>query len=140
MKILLVDDKQENLLALSSALESLGEELVLGLGSVGEILDGKFPWNSAPLVMANILAPVIIRLFDAGLAELVEPGGVIILSGILQEQAQECLPNITKTDQHNLVVGHNCLITVAKERSVRQDPALGSDEWIVNLRSGVPGL
>ena len=66
----------------------IGEALVLGLGSVSEILEDKFPWKSAPLVLANILAPVIIRLFDGGLAELVEPGGVIILSGILQEQAQ----------------------------------------------------
>lgn len=65
----------------------VGEKLVLGVGSVGEILKGKFPWKTAPLVMANILAPVIIRLFDAGLAELIEPRGTIILSGILQEQA-----------------------------------------------------
>ncbi len=62
--------------------------LVLGVGSVGEVLEDKFPWRSAPLVLANILAPVIIRLFDGGLAKLIEPGGTIILSGILQEQAQ----------------------------------------------------
>ena len=66
----------------------IGEELVLGVGSVHEILDGKFPWRSAGLVLANILAPVIIRLFEAGLAQLIEPGGAIILSGILQEQMQ----------------------------------------------------
>jgi ribosomal protein L11 methyltransferase len=66
----------------------IGNELVLGLGSVGEILEGKFPWRSAKLVVANILAPVIIRLFDGGLAELLEPSGTIILSGILQEQGQ----------------------------------------------------
>src|SRR5512141_875561 len=64
----------------------IGDELVLGLGSVGEILDGKFARRGAGLVLANILAPVIIRLFDAGLAEVVDPGGTIILSGILQEQ------------------------------------------------------
>jgi ribosomal protein L11 methyltransferase len=66
---------------------AIGEELVLGVGSVGEVLAGKFPWRSATLVLANILAPVIIRLFDAGLADTVEPGGAIILSGILEEQA-----------------------------------------------------
>jgi ribosomal protein L11 methyltransferase len=43
------------------------------------------------LVVANILAPVIIRLFDAGLADLVEDNGAIILSGILQEQAQNVI-------------------------------------------------
>jgi ribosomal protein L11 methyltransferase len=66
----------------------IGTELILGQGSVKEILDGKFAFKSAPLVVANILAPVIIRLFDAGLADLIEPGGEIILSGILQEQGQ----------------------------------------------------
>jgi ribosomal protein L11 methyltransferase len=69
----------------------VGEELILGVGSVQEILAGKFPFTSAPLVVANILAPVIVRLFDAGLAELIEAGGAIILSGILQEQEEHVL-------------------------------------------------
>jgi ribosomal protein L11 methyltransferase len=66
----------------------VGDEFILGVGSVREILDGKFAFRKAPLVVANILAPIIIRLFDAGLAELLERDGTIILSGILQEQAQ----------------------------------------------------
>jgi ribosomal protein L11 methyltransferase len=66
----------------------IGKELSLGVGSVQEILDGKFAFTKAPLVLANILAPVIIRLFDAGLADLIDSQGAIILSGILQEQEQ----------------------------------------------------
>jgi ribosomal protein L11 methyltransferase len=58
---------------------------------VQEILEGKFAYRKAPLVVANILAPVIIRLFDVGLAELIEKNGAIILSGILQEQAQNVI-------------------------------------------------
>ena len=69
----------------------IGDELVLDVGSVQEILDGKFAFSKAPLVVANILAPVIIRLFDAGLADLVEENGAIILSGILQEQAEDVI-------------------------------------------------
>src|SRR5687768_18396568 len=69
----------------------VGEELILGVGSVQEILDGKFAFNRAPLVVANILAPVIIRLFDAGLTDLIEENGAIVLSGILQEQAQSVI-------------------------------------------------
>jgi ribosomal protein L11 methyltransferase len=72
-----------------------GDELILEVGSVQEILDGKFPFKKAPLVIANILAPVIIRLFDAGLAELIEDGGAIILSGILQEQEQNVIEAAT---------------------------------------------
>jgi ribosomal protein L11 methyltransferase len=65
----------------------IGAELLLGQGSVAEVKAGQFAFASAPLVVANILAPVIIRLFDTGLADLVEAGGAVILSGILSEQA-----------------------------------------------------
>ncbi len=66
----------------------VGEELILGVGSINEIREGKFTFDTAPLVVANILAPVIVRLFDAGLADLIQDDGAIILSGILQEQEQ----------------------------------------------------
>jgi ribosomal protein L11 methyltransferase len=65
----------------------IGDELILEVGSVPEILDDRFAFRKAPLVLANILAPVIIRLLISGLAELVEEDGAIILSGILEEQA-----------------------------------------------------
>lgn len=60
-----------------------------GVGSVSEVLAGQFSLQRAPLVLANILAPVIVRLFAVGLDELVEPGGELILSGILDIQAGE---------------------------------------------------
>ena len=63
------------------------EKIETELGSVQEILDGQFSIRQAPLVLANILAPVIIRLFAAGMAQLVAPGGKIVLSGILDTQA-----------------------------------------------------
>jgi ribosomal protein L11 methyltransferase len=65
----------------------IGDELILEVGSVREILDGRFAFRKASLVLANILAPVIVRLFDSGLADLMEENGAIILSGILEEQA-----------------------------------------------------
>ncbi|MFL7871804.1 MAG: 50S ribosomal protein L11 methyltransferase, partial [Anaerolineales bacterium] len=69
----------------------IGEEFIIGQGSVVEVLEGRFPFTGAPLVVANILAPVIIRLLEAGLADLVEPGGTVILSGIMTEQAQSVI-------------------------------------------------
>ena len=69
----------------------VGDELILGQGSVTEVLAGQFPFKSAPLVVANILGPILIRLFDAGLADLMEPGGEIILSGILEHQAESVI-------------------------------------------------
>ncbi len=78
-----IENAREN-----AATNGVGDELILGVGSVQEILQGEFAYQNAPLVIANILAPVIVRLFHAGLADLVEKGGALILSGILEEQAQ----------------------------------------------------
>ena len=81
------------------------EQFAIGLGSMTEILNGSLQvptWGSqyirqAPLVLANILSPIIISMFGLGLMKLVLPGGTLILSGILTEQsasvlsaAQEC--------------------------------------------------
>lgn len=65
------------------------ERMPIGKGSVSEVRAGQFALGQAPLVLANILAPVLIRLFDAGLADLIAPGGSIILSGILEHQAAD---------------------------------------------------
>lgn len=69
----------------------IGEELILGVGSVDEIRAGQFAFRKAPLVVANILAPVIVRLFDMGLDDLIAGQGAIILSGILQEQEERVI-------------------------------------------------
>lgn len=69
----------------------IGAEFVIGQGSAAEVRAGQFAFASAPLVVANILAPVIVRLFEAGLAELVEAGGAVILSGILSGQAEKVI-------------------------------------------------
>lgn len=71
----------------NAAANGVLDRLETGLGSVSEVREGKFSLRRAPLVLANILAPVITRLFDAGLGDLVQPGGTLILSGILAEQA-----------------------------------------------------
>ena len=75
----------------NAAANGVLERLEVGVGSVTELSEGKYSLRQAPLVLANILAPVIIRLFEAGLADLVETGGVLILSGILDNQAPDVL-------------------------------------------------
>ncbi|MBM3126288.1 MAG: 50S ribosomal protein L11 methyltransferase [Chloroflexi bacterium] len=72
----------------NAALNVIGEELILGHGSVPEILQGDYAFNQAPLVVANILAPVIIQMLEAGLGDLVESDGELILGGILDPQME----------------------------------------------------
>jgi ribosomal protein L11 methyltransferase len=72
----------------ANANDIAADRFEIGRGSVTEVLSGQFQIRNAPLVVANILAPIIIRLFDMGLAKLTAPGGALILSGILADQAE----------------------------------------------------
>ncbi len=65
------------------------ERIEVGQGSVLQVRAAQFSITQADLVIANILAPIILELFEEGLAELVAPAGTIILAGILLEQAGE---------------------------------------------------
>jgi ribosomal protein L11 methyltransferase len=67
------------------------DQFQIGLGSIGEVKAGQFAFSQAPLVLANILAPVLVRLFEAGLADLIAPSGAIVLSGILEHQAGDVI-------------------------------------------------
>ena len=81
--------------AVTSTMENAGLNeisptvLEAGKGSVEEILTGRFSITQAPLVLVNILAPIIVRLLGEGLADLVSPGGRMLLSGILIDQEPE---------------------------------------------------
>ncbi|MCJ7518286.1 MAG: 50S ribosomal protein L11 methyltransferase, partial [Anaerolineaceae bacterium] len=57
---------------------------------------GHFGLMQAPLVVANILASVILVLIEEGLSDLVEPGGHLVLSGILAHQAHEIIQAANK--------------------------------------------
>lgn len=81
-----LDEQAVKIAGENARANGITQGLELGIGSVKEILQGKFSLSKAPLVVANILAPVIIQLFDDGMGDLVLPDGVLILSGILAEQ------------------------------------------------------
>jgi ribosomal protein L11 methyltransferase len=81
---LAVKAAQEN-----AALNEVADRFEIGLGSLAEARQGRYGLLQAPLVLANILAPVIIQLLDEGLADLLNPGGALVLSGILTDQAGE---------------------------------------------------
>ena len=78
----------------AEAVRAAGENVVTnGVGDVVRVEQGSLargleigPWD---LVICNILASVIVKLFADGLAQTVAPGGALILSGILEYQAEE---------------------------------------------------
>jgi ribosomal protein L11 methyltransferase len=61
------------------------------LGSLEEIRDGALPLKQADVIVANILSPVLHRLVKGGIDQIIAPGGLLILSGILDEQAPDLL-------------------------------------------------
>jgi ribosomal protein L11 methyltransferase len=73
----------------NAALNNISHQLELGIGSVPDVKAGKFSVQTAQLVFANILAPVLVQLLDQGLGALVMEAGWLILSGILTEQSSE---------------------------------------------------
>ncbi|MDO9546386.1 MAG: 50S ribosomal protein L11 methyltransferase [Pelolinea sp.] len=77
----------------NAELNQVHDQIELHQGSVTEILSGCFGVIQAPLVIANILSSVILNLFNDGLANLVESGGTLILSGILTPQIHEIIAN-----------------------------------------------
>lgn len=73
----------------TAELNAVQEKMEVGLGSVNEINKGEFSFKEADFVLMNILAPIILRLFNQGLSKLVKGNGYLILSGILDFQSEE---------------------------------------------------
>ncbi len=81
----------------NAEINQVQEKIEVGTGSVTEILAGNFSYKRAELVMINILAPIIIRLFDNGLSKLIKKNGFLILSGILDHQSDEVIEKAENT-------------------------------------------
>ena len=81
-RVLAVDNDENAIIAARAniAANGLADAIDLALGSLSDVNTG------SDLVVANILAPVIIAMASSGLAQRVNPGGVLVVSGILEEQ------------------------------------------------------
>lgn len=75
----------------NSVANKVRKSIEIGEGSVYEVLENQFSIQKAPLVLANILAPVIIKLLSDGLDKLLITNGILVLSGILEEQESSVL-------------------------------------------------
>ena len=70
----------------NALINGVENNIEVGLGSLEDIKSGVFRVKMGHLVVANILAPVLIELLDQGLRDIVEQDGMLILSGIINEQ------------------------------------------------------
>lgn len=70
----------------------VADQIQIQQGSLAEVLRANY---SAPFVVANILARILNDMLDRGLAQTVKPGGLIVLSGILDSQAYEARAHLT---------------------------------------------
>ncbi len=79
-----IDDESIRAAVENAEVNQVAGNLSIARGSLAELVAAR---AQAPLVLANILAHVLVDLFEKGLAELVAPGGMIVLSGVLDTQA-----------------------------------------------------
>jgi len=88
-----IDDEAVRVAGENTRANGVGEQVRVAAGSLAEVLAGKFgpEWQASPLVVANILARVIVKLMGEGLEETVAPGGLLVVSGILDSQAYEVI-------------------------------------------------
>lgn len=86
--------------ARNAASNGVANQAFFSLGSLDEVKSGVFEIQQAPLVLANILAHILKRLLDTGLGDLIAPSGVLILSGILEEQLPDMIAKLQAHDLH----------------------------------------
>lgn len=87
------------------------DRLELAAGSLAQIQNGDFAIARAHLVLANILAPICIRLLEEGLSGLLLDGGRLVLSGILDTQSLD-------------------VITAAHDRGLHLEEIRQSGDWV----------
>lgn len=93
-----IDPESDRATRENAELNQVTDKIEFHLGSI-DVLQSLTP-NSQPqffpIVVANILARVILKLLDQGLAQTVASNGVLLLSGILAEQAEGVINALTQ--------------------------------------------
>jgi len=84
-----IDPQAVSITRENAARNGVAQAINASAGSLDDLLEACAP--SADLLVANILAPVLETMARQGLARAVRPGGVVILAGILAEQAESVL-------------------------------------------------
>ncbi|NLW71875.1 MAG: 50S ribosomal protein L11 methyltransferase [Chloroflexi bacterium] len=75
----------------NAALNGMENRVTFEVGTHTNLLNRSDQLRQAPRVLANILAPVLIKMLNSGLADTVSPSGLLILGGILDTQVHDVL-------------------------------------------------
>ena len=65
--------------------------ILFEVGTHTDVLARTDGLKQAPVVLANILAHILIKMLETGLADTVAPEGILILGGILDTQADNVI-------------------------------------------------
>jgi len=97
----------------NAALNGMEEgRIIFEVGTHTDILAREDGLYQAPVVLANILAPILTQMLNSGLAYIVSPDGIIIMGGILDTQAPD-------------------LIAVAETQGLHHIETLQDGDWVV---------
>jgi ribosomal protein L11 methyltransferase len=75
----------------NAQINGVAERMLVSEGSLDELKALYTGFDKNRLIMANILAPVLIKLLDQGLADLVQPASFLVLSGVIADQKDQIL-------------------------------------------------
>lgn len=81
-----IDDDAVRVARRNASMNGIDEQIQFAVGSLDDVLSGRFGLKKAPLVLANILSAVLIEFLDTGLASTLSDGGLLVLSGLLRSQ------------------------------------------------------
>lgn len=96
----------------NAALNGLAGRAVFEVGTHSDVLARGDGLNRAPRVLANILAPVLNNMLMTGLGDTLTDDGLLILGGILDNQAQS-------------------VVNTARENGLRLEESYHSGDWVV---------
>ncbi len=84
-----IDPESVNVATENVALNGLSEIVCVEEGSLADVINQEREVQQVSVVVANILSRVIVDFFDRGLLDTIDPGGLLILSGLLRSQTPQ---------------------------------------------------
>ena len=82
----------------NAVLNGMEGRILFEVGTHTDVLSRTDDLKQAPVVLANILAHILVKMLETGLAKTVAPAGILILGGILDTQAESVIQAASQND------------------------------------------